>query len=109
MTLSAGTRRGSRAIVVAAIALGATTISAQWLRYPTPGIPRTRDGKPNLLARAPRTADGKPDFSGVWLNDGYAGVVEGAGAPPRTVFFDLAHGLAGGPPYQPWAEKLAVE
>ncbi len=109
MTLSAGTRRGSLAIVVTAIALCATTISAQWLRYPTPGIPRTRDGKPNLSARAPRTADGRPDFSGVWLNDGYAGVVEGTGAPPRTVFFDLAHGLAGGPPYQPWAEKLAVE
>ena len=110
MTLSAGTRRGSHAIVVAAIALCATTISAQWLRYPTPGMPRTRDGKPNLSARAPRTADGRPDFSGVWLNDGYNPAhVEGVGAPPRTVFFDLAHGLAGGPPYQPWAEKLAIE
>ena len=24
--------------------------SAQWLDYPTPGIPRTPDGKPNLSA-----------------------------------------------------------
>jgi hypothetical protein len=39
---------------------------AQWLKYPTPGTPRTRDGKPNLAAPAPRTADGKPDLSGVW-------------------------------------------
>ena len=39
---------------------------AQWLNYPTPGLPRTRDGKPNLSAPAPRTADGKPDLSGVW-------------------------------------------
>jgi hypothetical protein len=39
---------------------------AQWLNYPTPGIPRTADGKPNLAAPAPRTADGKPDLSGVW-------------------------------------------
>jgi hypothetical protein len=40
--------------------------AAQWLNYPTPGIPRTADGKPNLSAPAPRTADGKPDFSGLW-------------------------------------------
>jgi len=38
---------------------------AQWLTYPTPGTPRTRDGKPNLTAPAPRTSDGKPDLSGV--------------------------------------------
>ena len=38
---------------------------AQWLNYPTPGIPRTKDGKPNLTARAPRTG-GKPDLSGMW-------------------------------------------
>jgi len=42
------------------------TLSAQWLNYPTPGMPRTADGKPNLLAPAPRTADGKPDLSGLW-------------------------------------------
>ncbi|MGB6941842.1 MAG: hypothetical protein WBE37_05580 [Bryobacteraceae bacterium] len=39
---------------------------AQWLNYPTPGTPRTRDGKPNLTAPAPRTTNGKPDLSGVW-------------------------------------------
>lgn len=39
---------------------------AQWMYYPTPGTPRTRDGKPNLAAPAPRAADGKPDLSGVW-------------------------------------------
>jgi hypothetical protein len=41
-------------------------LSAQWLSYPTPGIPRTPDGKPNLSAPAPKTADGKPDLSGIW-------------------------------------------
>jgi len=38
----------------------------QWLNHPTPGIPRTADGKPNLTAAAPRTPDGKPDLSGIW-------------------------------------------
>ncbi len=42
------------------------TLSAQWLNQHTPGIPRTKDGKPDLSAPAPRTADGKPDLSGVW-------------------------------------------
>jgi hypothetical protein len=41
------------------------TVSAQWLNYPTPGTPRTKDSKPNLSAKAPRLA-GKPDLSGVW-------------------------------------------
>jgi len=43
-----------------------SSVFAQWLGYPTPGTPRTRDGKPNLSARAPRAANGKPDLSGVW-------------------------------------------
>jgi len=54
--------------VVFAIILSALTtpLSAQWVNYPTPGIPRTASGKPNLTAPAPRTADGKPDLSGIW-------------------------------------------
>jgi hypothetical protein len=39
---------------------------AQWLNFPTPGTPRTRDGKPNLAAPAPRALDGKPDLSVLW-------------------------------------------
>jgi hypothetical protein len=42
---------------------------SQWLNFPTPGIPRTPDGKPNLSAPTPRTADGKPDLSGVWMHE----------------------------------------
>jgi hypothetical protein len=46
-------------------AIGAPA-AAQWLDHPTPGIPRTADGKANLTAPAPRTSDGKPDLSGLW-------------------------------------------
>lgn len=40
--------------------------SAQWISYPTPGIPRAADGKPNLSAPVPKAPDGKPDLTGLW-------------------------------------------
>ena len=43
------------------------SLTAQWPNHPTPGIPHTPDGKPDLSAPAPRSADGKPDLSGVWV------------------------------------------
>ncbi|GEM_PF-5553360 len=36
---------------------------AQWLDRPTPGIPRTADGRANLSAPPPKSADGRPDLS----------------------------------------------
>ena len=41
--------------------------SGQWLSYPTPGMPRTADDKPNLSAPVPKAADGKPSLSGLWV------------------------------------------
>src|SRR5690242_12718838 len=52
---------------VVSICLLAGASYGQWLTYPTPGIPRTADGKPDLTAPAPRASDGKPDFSGTWV------------------------------------------
>ena len=46
-----------------------TSVHAQWLNFPTPGTPRTSDGKPNLTAPAPRAPGGKPDLSGVWMHE----------------------------------------
>src|SRR6185295_12319074 len=42
--------------------------SGQWINEPARGVPRTRDGRPNLSAPAPRTG-GKPDFTGLWQTD----------------------------------------
>ena len=72
----------------------ATLAPAQWLNYPTAGIPRTPDGKPDLSAPAPRTADGKPDISGLWRP---------VGGYTANIAKDLG---SDGVPYQPWAEVL---
>ncbi len=53
----------------ALLLLLAAGAQAQWLDFKTPGIPRTKDGKPNLTAPAPRAPDGKPDLSGVWMHE----------------------------------------
>ena len=52
--------------VCAAVLISAVSASAQWINHPTPGIPRTPDGKPNFNAPVPKTADGKPDLTGLW-------------------------------------------
>ena len=41
-------------IALAASFLLTVSLSAQWLDWRTPGIPRTADGKPDLAAPAPR-------------------------------------------------------
>jgi len=69
------------ALVVLSLTLSAGVLEAQWLKEPTKGIPRTKDGKPNLEAPSPRAADGKPDLSGLWRFD--------SGAYGGNVFADL--------------------
>ena len=65
---------------------------AQW-QNPTPGAPRTPDGKPNLSAPPPRTADAKPDFTGMWRTPQSA-----SGETDKAI-----HSLKA----QPWAEALS--
>jgi len=88
------------------------SFAAQWLNMTTPGIPRTRDGKPDLTAPVPKTADGKPDFSGMWVplevlpcDPGQRGV-QCTELPLTPRLINFAAGLQGGLPYQPWAADL---
>jgi hypothetical protein len=60
-------RMGLRLPLAAAVLFGVIPLPAQWFHYPTPGVPRLANGKPDLNAPAPKTADGKPDLSGIWL------------------------------------------
>ncbi len=70
-------------------ALLSTGAHAQWLNHPTPGTPRTKDGKPNLSAKTPRLA-GKP---GVWQVE-----PERKGEIQRLLGDDLTVGLVPGDP-----------
>ena len=69
---------------------------AQWVNYATPGIPRTKDGKPNLAAPAPRTRDGKPDLSGIWT-------------VPSPKYLDNLGADGADISMTPWAAKLYQE
>lgn len=90
-------------LLVIALCVSASAF-AQWLDYPTKGIPRLPDGKPNLSAPTPRQSDGKPDLSGIWLGARWAnaGVPARSGIPPSPSDLNA-------PPFQPWAEALFNE
>jgi hypothetical protein len=107
-----------RAFAVIAIAAAfSPTLLAQWPPFPTAGVPKTPDGKPDVTAPAPRTADGKPDFSGTWIRgDGQLGPAGGGTlrgpapsfsvGPPVTTFRDVGANVKEGLPLQPWAAEL---
>ena len=107
------------AIVVGAALTWSLRLSAQWLKYPTSGVPRTADGKANLTAPTPRMPDGHPDFSGIWLTaDTMCGggrqqdperLTCGPELPMGTHGINMGLGLPGGLPYQPWLAALVKE
>jgi hypothetical protein len=95
--------------------LALAPLCAQWIYYPTDGVPKNADGKPNLTAPAPRTADGKPDFSGMWLpNDELPCpkmILDDLGTCAERVLpsrqaANIGFGIPGGLPFRPWAREL---
>jgi hypothetical protein len=119
-----------RCFFAAVILTAATpaTLFAQWPTYPTPGVPRTPDGKPNLSAPAPKTLDGKPDLTGIWQlartpppaaassakapaanGDIFAGLKTNddfLAVAKRSAFWNLGSSFPDGLPFQPWAAEL---
>jgi hypothetical protein len=96
-----------KAFFVAASLVLAPIAPAQWLNYPTSGVPKKADGSPNLSAPLPRTREGKPDLSGIWapvrrraLDESLDGQLNATGP-----FWDFGSVIAGGLPYQPWAAE----
>ena len=87
------------------IALSAALVCApalaQWLNYPTPGIPRLPDGRPNLDGPAPRTADGRPDLSGLWEPVGPANSSFVGNTARDPQFADVAKEVKGGLRFNP--------
>ena len=94
------------AAMVTCLAVPGTGV-AQWLEYPTRGVPRTADGKPDLSAPTPRTTDGKPDLSGMWGWDTPAKC--GARCNDFQLareFMNIAASRPGALPYQPGVADL---
>lgn len=107
-------------------------LAAQWISYPTAGVPRKADGSVNMAAPAPRLADGKPDLSGIWTTAepnrptgalssprnqvaaGAATVVDDEPGDPENIsgsrqMSNIGVDLPGGLPYQPWLVPIVEE
>jgi hypothetical protein len=106
--------RGRLGFVLIAIVAVPILGAGQWLKLPTPGVPRNADGSPNLKAPTPRLPDGKPDFSAIWHASNRRPCVPGTGEfiacdseiGASKLSRELGADLPGGLPYQPWALEL---
>lgn len=103
------------ACLIAALTVSGPSLSAQWPKRPTPDVPKTASGEPNMSAPAPKTADGKPDLSGLWRAGGGLGGQRGAApatppppptGPPLAAFRDIGQNIKGGLPLTPLGAEI---
>lgn len=69
----------------------------QWFNVRTPGIPRTAEGHPDLMAVSPKIPDGKPDLSGLWRPE------------PNPYRLDLIQTFADESVFRPAAEAVFLK
>jgi hypothetical protein len=113
-------RRASSSRAVVALAALVSCLSsapsvAQWVGYPTAGVPRKADGTVDMTAPAPRLADGKPDFSGIWVPGdmsrptGEDKPSDGTDIGSSRQMANIGVDLPGGLPYQEWLVPIVKE
>ena len=93
-------------LLVCCFFAGAVAAQAQWVDYPSKGIPRTANGKPNLSAPPPKTPNGKISIAGIWQRIPPKTPPRPAGTPNNLIDW-----LAPGSEIrmQPWAEALFIQ
>jgi hypothetical protein len=127
-------RYSSLGLAILGMLLASPDLAAQWIKYPTAGVPRKADGSVNMSAPAPRLADGKPDLSGIWTTaeanrpTGNLSSPREQGGPPNPQdakeaetpadptairasrqMANIGVDLPGGLPYQPWLVPIVKE